>query len=151
MSNDLINLGISIALVSVEKNRPNHIEELNKALFERDDFSTIKVILYVDHVLDLGEVQDVVWRFTNNLDPKRDGCFVKSKDLNSISHVGFDGTRKTKELDNFQRDWPNVVCSDEATIKAIDEKWDKLGLGELIESPSIKHSKQLYGTGAIAN
>ena len=37
--------------------------------------------------------------------------------------MGFDGTRKTKEFDDFHRDWPNIIVADEETIKAVDEKW----------------------------
>ena len=61
-----------------------------------------------------------------------------------------DGTRKTRGYDDFDRDWPNIVVSDSNTIKEVDKKWDKLGLGTLIESPSLKYRKQLYKGGAIA-
>ncbi len=66
-----------------------------------------------------------------------------------ISHIGFDGTRKTREYDNFDREWPNIICSDEQTISAIDEKWNRLGLGNFISSPSLKYRKQLYSSGAV--
>ena len=45
--------------------------------------------------------------------------------------LGLDGTRKTKELDNFQRDWPNIIIADDATIRAVDEKWAQLGIGDI--------------------
>ncbi|NQY09211.1 MAG: menaquinone biosynthesis decarboxylase [Flavobacteriales bacterium] len=151
ISNELVDLGVSLVAISLKKNRPNHIEELNAALFADEAFTTIKAVIYIDEMLELDCMQDVIWRFANNLDPKRDGFVIKAKDDKSISHIGFDGTRKTKKYDNFQRDWPNVVCSDPTTIKAVDAKWDKLGLGEPIESPSIKYGKQMYGTGAIAD
>ena len=68
-----------------------------------------------------------------------------------INHnIAFDGTRKTKELDGFDRDWPNILASDEATIKRVDEIWEKLGLGKFISSPSLKYRKQLYKGGAVA-
>ncbi len=43
--------------------------------------------------------------------------------------MGFDGTRKTRALDNFQRDWPNIIVADEKTIRSVDEKWASLNLG----------------------
>jgi 4-hydroxy-3-polyprenylbenzoate decarboxylase len=150
ISNELVEKGISVVVIAVKKNRSKHVAELNAALFEEKDFSSIKVVIYVDEMLELDCMQDVVWRFANNLDPKRDAHLINAKSEDSISHIGFDGTRKTKEFDNFQRDWPNIVCSDEATVKLIDEKWDQLGLGDFIESPSTKYRKQLYGTDAIA-
>jgi 4-hydroxy-3-polyprenylbenzoate decarboxylase len=66
----------------------------------------------------------------------------------TFSCMGFDGTIKTKEFDNFQREWPNIIVSDDATIKAVDEKWNKLGLGEFIPSPSLKYKDQMYGEEA---
>lgn len=144
----LLKKGISMIFISVEKSRKNHIKELNEKLFQRTEFKNIKFIIYVEHTVDVNDIADVVWRFANNIDPKRDSYIVEAED-ESISHIGFDGTRKTKELDNFLRDWPNILCSDDATIKAVDEKWNKLGLGEFIKSPSLKYQKQLYGKGAV--
>ena len=63
--------------------------------------------------------------------------------------MGLDGTRKTKELDNFQRDWPNIIVADDATIRAVDEKWKELGIGDLIPSPSLKFRNQVYGGEAV--
>ena len=61
------------------------------------------------------------------------------------------GTIKTKELDNFQRDWPNIIVSDDLTIKAVDEKWNRLGLGEFLPSPSLKFKGQMYGEEAVVS
>ena len=63
--------------------------------------------------------------------------------------MGLDGTIKTKALDNFQRDWPNIIISDEATIRSVDAKWDKLGLGQFLPSPSLKFKGQIYGEEAV--
>ncbi len=62
----------------------------------------------------------------------------------------FDGTNKTKEFDDFYRDWPNIIVADDKTIKSIDEKWNSLGLGEFIPSPSLKFKDQMYGEEAVA-
>jgi 4-hydroxy-3-polyprenylbenzoate decarboxylase len=64
--------------------------------------------------------------------------------------MGLDGTRKTVEFDNFHRDWPNIIVADLSTIETIDAKWQSLGIGPLIESPSLKFRKQLYGEEAVA-
>ena len=65
--------------------------------------------------------------------------------------MGFDGTRKTKEHDNFQRDWPNIIVANDETIKSVDEKWNQLGLGNFIPSPSLKFKGQMYGEEAVVN
>ena len=55
------------------------------------------------------------------------------------------------EFDDFERDWPNIIVADEATIKSIDEKWDQLGLGAFISSPSLAYSSQMYGNEAVVS
>lgn len=149
VNDDLLKSGISLVFISVEKNRKNHVKELNKKLFELEEFKNIKAIIFLEHTLDISDVADAVWRFSNNLDPKRDHFVIAPEDENEVSHIGFDGTRKTKEFDGFTRDWPNILASDEATIKSVDEKWNKLNLGPFIPSPSLKYRKQLYKGGAV--
>ena len=69
--------------------------------------------------------------------------------MQPTSHLGLDGTRKTKEFDNFHRDWPNIIAANDATIKAVDAKWAQLEIGEFIKSPSLKYKNQLYKGGAV--
>ena len=142
INTSLLEKGISILIISVEKNKKNHFRELSEKLFQHEMFSEIKFVLFLDHTIDISSVADAVWRFTNNVDPKRDS-FVFG------NHLAMDGTRKTKELDGFERDWPNILCSYEKTIQRVDEIWDKLGLGKFIPSPSLKYREQLYKGGAI--
>ena len=149
INSNLLSEDISIVLISINKNRTNHIQEITDTLFQKEEFKYVKVILFVEGSVDVNEIADSVWRFTNNIDPKRDHYIFT--DNKKISHIAFDGTRKTKELDGFQRDWPNVLASDDTTIVRIDAIWDKLGLGALIPSPSLKYKKQMYGTGAVVS
>jgi 4-hydroxy-3-polyprenylbenzoate decarboxylase len=149
INSELIKSGISILIISIEKNRRNHIRELSRELFKNPKFNSIKIILFVEASVDISDIADSVWRFTNNVDPQRDHSYFE--DENGNMHVSFDGTRKTKQLDDFDREWPNILVADNATIAKIDSIWDTLGLGPLIKSPSLKHSAQLYGTGAVAN
>lgn len=142
INDSLLQKGISIAIISIEKNRKNHLRELSEKLFQHEMFSKIKIILFLDHTVNITSVADAVWRFTNNIDPKRDS-FVFG------NHIAMDGTRKTKELDGFDREWPNILCSDEKTIQRVDEIWDKFGLGKFIPSPSLKYREQLYYGGAV--
>jgi 4-hydroxy-3-polyprenylbenzoate decarboxylase len=149
INTSMFHMGINAVLISVKKNRPNHIRELNEQLLKEPIFHFVKFILYLEEVADVNDLKDAVWRFANNLDPRRDS-FVVHDSGNGISHIGLDGTRKTKAHDGFERDWPNILAMDEATMNAVDAKWDKLGLGAFIESPSRKYLKQLYPGGAVA-
>jgi 4-hydroxy-3-polyprenylbenzoate decarboxylase len=112
------------------------------------------MILYVEHTVDPNDLPTALWRFCNNLDPKRDHHLIKTiKQSNNqtgtyTACIGFDGTRKTKQFDDFNRNWPNIIVADDATISAVDNKWDQLGIGHFIPSPSLKFKAQLYGEDA---
>lgn len=144
----LLRLGIPLVFMAVKKDRKNHIRDLNEKVFALPELKGCKIIIYLDHTVDVSDIADAVWRFANNADPRRDHFFVEAAGPET-SHIGFDGTRKTKELDGFDRDWPNILASDEKTIARIDEIWGKLGLGAFIPSPSLKYRKQLYEGGAV--
>jgi 4-hydroxy-3-polyprenylbenzoate decarboxylase len=135
---------IPCLILAVRKNRPGHIRELHEALCNDESIKGIKMILYVEHTVDAEDLPVALWRGCNNLDPRRDHILTKGI-------LGLDGTRKTKELDNFQRDWPNIIVADEETIRAIDAKWDQLGLGPFLASPSLKFRDQLYGEEAVVS
>lgn len=132
---------IPVLFVAVEKNRPNHVRELHNQLCSSVGIEGIKMILYVEHTVNAEDIADVLWRFCNNLDPKRDHFYAGSG--NNI--LGLDGTRKTKKLDNFDRPWPNIIAADDQTIASVDKKWTEMGLGNLIISPSLRYKTQLYG------
>ena len=156
---------IPCLIISVKKNRPGHIKDLHEQICSLPDTIGIKMILYVEHTVDANDLPVALWRFCNNLDPKRDHHLFKRPTpafaeasagkpdsrlpTADSSCMGFDGTRKTKEFDNFQRDWPNIIVADDTTIRLVDEKWDQLGLGDFIPSPSLKFKDQMYGEEAV--
>lgn len=150
---------IPCIIISVKKNRPGHIKELHEQLCEMPELEGVKMVLYVEHTVDANDLPTALWRFCNNLDPKRDNHLYKrpTRNLQLTTHnlyyacMGFDGTRKTKEFDDFHRDWPNIIVADAVTIRAVDEKWKELGLGSFIASPSLKFKDQLYGEEAVVN
>jgi 4-hydroxy-3-polyprenylbenzoate decarboxylase len=148
INSDLVNKSIPILIMSIEKNKKGHIRELHAQLSKMVELNGIKIILYVEHTVNANDLPVALWRCCNNLDPKRDHIAGINSNMGCM---GFDGTRKTKEFDDFHRDWPNVIVADDATIKAVDEKWNKLGLGSLIPSPSLKYKEQLYGVEAVVS
>lgn len=142
VNDSLLALDISCIIISVKKNRRGHVKELHQHI--SSIAKGVKMILYVEDTVNADDLPVALWRFCNNVDPRRDSI------LNN-NCMGFDGTIKTRELDNFQRDWPNIIVADEATIRSVDTKWNNLGLGAFIPSPSLKFTDQLYGTEAVVN
>ena len=127
VNESLLQMGISVLFISVKKDRKNHIKELNENIFkmisrvssQMEEAISGLFVIYVEHTVDVSDIKDTMWRFANNFDPKRDSFMV-------TEGIGMDGTRKTKQYDNFDRPWPNIICADEETIKSVDEKWDKM-------------------------
>jgi 4-hydroxy-3-polyprenylbenzoate decarboxylase len=144
---------IPCLVISVEKNRKGHVRELHQQLCATGMIEGIKMILYVEHTVDANDLPVALWRFCNNLDPRRDSMLVQQPARQipgkTWACMGFDGTIKTAALDDFQRDWPNIIVADDNTIASVDEKWSQLGLGEFIPSPSLKFKDQMYGQEAV--
>jgi 4-hydroxy-3-polyprenylbenzoate decarboxylase len=148
----LLEKEIPCLIVSVSKSRKGQVRDLHRALSEKILADTgIKLILYIDESIDPANLPVALWRFYNNLDPKRDSfLFEGRKGEKLVVCMGLDGTTKTEALDDFHRDWPNIIVADDKTIEAVDKKWDQLGLGDLIPSPSLSFRDQLYGEEAVA-
>lgn len=149
----LLKIDIPCLIISVQKNRRRHIHDLHHQLCELPETANIKMILYVEHTVDANDLTTALWRFCNNLDPRRDHVLVQrhsQSDPGKYSGcMGFDGTIKTKAIDNFQRDWPNIIVAADDTIASVDAKWPELGIGAFIPSPSLKFKGQMYGEEAV--
>ena len=153
INTSLLQMDIPVIILSVEKNRRGHIRELHETICRSIEVEGIKMILYVEHSVDATDLPVALWRFCNNMDPKRDAILVQRPSIvgpgKNFSCMGLDGTRKTLHLDDFKRDWPNIIVADDETIKSVDEKWETLGLGTFLPSPSLKFKSQMYGEEAV--
>ncbi|MDP4268401.1 MAG: UbiD family decarboxylase, partial [Bacteroidota bacterium] len=132
---NLLSRDISIAVITIKKKSKFHIKEINNLLF-KNYFKNIKMIIYLDYKVE--DNGDIFWLTLNNIDTFRD-CYIVESDEYKISHIGIDATIKTKEIDGFEREWPEIIVTDNETIKLVDKKWDKYNLGKFIQSPSIKY------------
>jgi 4-hydroxy-3-polyprenylbenzoate decarboxylase len=148
VNTSLLQLNVPLVFASIVKNRPGQVMDAAQELLKDPAMHAVKVLIFMEANMEISGVADAVWRFSNNVDPRRDHIVVKDKE--GKSHIAFDGTRKTKEMDGFDRDWPNILAVDETTCRHIDELWPRLGLGEFIPSPSDKYRSQLYEGGAVA-
>jgi 4-hydroxy-3-polyprenylbenzoate decarboxylase len=115
-----------------------------------EEFDNVKIIVVVDHFVDVDDVETAVWIFANNIEPLRDCRIIKSTE-NLCSCLVIDGTTKTEEKDHFTRQWPDVVVADEETILRVDKKWTTYNIGEFIESPSRKFSYLSKSQTAVVN
>jgi 4-hydroxy-3-polyprenylbenzoate decarboxylase len=155
VNTSLLHQDIPCLIISLRKDRKGHVREMHQSITSLPEMEGVKMILYVEHTVDAHDIATSLWRFCNNLDPKRDSMPVQRPSMvqpgKTFACLGLDGTRKTREHDNFQRDWPNIIVADDATIASVDKKWDSLGVGPFIASPSLKFKGQLYGEEAVVN
>jgi len=132
----LIQQNIPVIAVSVDRLADEGVIEKVRDLFRTNDQGgTFRLILVVDHTVDITDWLMIVWQLLGNSDPQRDHLFVSDRS------VLFDGTIKAFRKGGFPRKWPNVVISDKETISEIDMKWKSLGIGEFINSPSDRYSR----------
>jgi 4-hydroxy-3-polyprenylbenzoate decarboxylase len=149
LNTSLLEQGISLIFITLKKSIPGQVKKVAKGISLMPEFSSVKVMIFLDDIIDIARVGDALWRFSNNTDVKRDHLLLTGEDCNSAEgKLILDGTRKTKDLDGFQRDWPNILISDDATVARIDEIWSQLGLGPFVPSPTLRYKPQYDGGGA---
>jgi 4-hydroxy-3-polyprenylbenzoate decarboxylase len=125
---------IPILIITVNRlEDPDIFEKIINMFRTNDPAGILSLILAVDHTIDPGDLQMVAWQILGNSDPLRDHLFI------SPTSVLIDGTIKSYRKGGFPRKWPNVVCSSIETINAIDQKWESLGMGPFLKSPSLKN------------
>jgi 4-hydroxy-3-polyprenylbenzoate decarboxylase len=135
-----MNLLKEVQTAVVGLNPGDHLAvEKSKEWFRKEDFKGIlRLILAVDHNTDVKDLFTIAWQVLGNSDPDRDIDYI------SDNIIFIDGTIKAFRKGGFTRKWPNIVLSSEETILNTDQKWDSLGIGPFIPSPSLKNSPLSY-------
>jgi len=136
-----------ILFISIKKEGKISVKEMAEVLYEQKLIENVKLLVCFDSEVIITDIPSSVWILTNNIDPKRDCSFFENDGRSTCMVV--DATRKTSEGDNFERDWPNIIISDEDTIKKIDLLWGKLNIGPLIESPSTYYKPLVPVNGSV--
>jgi 4-hydroxy-3-polyprenylbenzoate decarboxylase len=145
--NLLSDLSLPALLLTVNKNDSFNKAELIDSLVQLRGIHLFKAVLLFNNGADLNDLFMLTWLLGGNLEPGRDISILSLQDGSKVVLV--DATFKTLEHDHFHRDWPNIVTMDDQTIDTVDRKWQELGLGELIPSPSLKYKVLVHGAGAI--
>ncbi|MDR2652349.1 MAG: menaquinone biosynthesis decarboxylase [Prevotellaceae bacterium] len=113
-------------------------EFINRNKFDKNAINA-KITIVLDDFVDTKNIGQAVWLLGNNIDAVRDCLII---DGNLVVDACMKHKNHKSIFDNrdfiFNRRCPNIACSSAETIKIIDEKWEKLNLGEFISSPSEK-------------
>jgi 4-hydroxy-3-polyprenylbenzoate decarboxylase len=126
----------NLAILSIKKDYPAHARKIMHALWGLGQMMFTKILVIVDHDVNVHDLAEVTWVVGNNIDPKRDMVFVEGP-VDVLDHaapimgygskIGIDATRKWRS-EGFEREWPGAIVMDEKTKLYIDSIWEKLGI-----------------------
>src|SRR6266850_2227105 len=126
----------NLAIISIKKEYPAHARKVMHALWGLGQMMFTKILMVVDHDVNVQDLSEVTWVVGNHIDPKRDTIFVDGP-VDILDHaapvtgygtkIGIDATRKWHS-EGFARQWPDAIVMDEQTKQYVDSVWDKLGL-----------------------
>ena len=113
-----INTQRSVAYVALNKTQPHQAKKFIKAFFNVSEFSAINIVIVLEGHVKLDNDSIVMWKFFNNLDPKRDFYFEGDR-------LAIDVTQKLKQ-EGYKQNWPEEIEMSEEIKKRVDKKWNSL-------------------------
>lgn len=125
-------------LVSIRKSYPGQAQKVMHALWGLGMLSLSKAIVVVDEHVDVHDYEEVFFRVTANVDPKRD-VLVSEGPLDHLDHaperqfyggkLGIDATHKLPE--EGARPWPEEIVMSEEVRELVTRRWHEYGLDTL--------------------
>ena len=126
----------NLMIVAIRKSYPGQARKIMNAIWSLGQAMFTKVVLVVDHDVNVQDAREVVWKALCAIDPERDIQFVLGP-VDTLDHaarrqdfgskMGIDATRKWPE-EGFQGRWPDEIKMDSATRGRVDAIWHQLRL-----------------------
>ncbi|MFQ5449221.1 MAG: menaquinone biosynthesis decarboxylase [Nitrospinaceae bacterium] len=107
-----------VMFITLEKTRPHQAREFLSTFLKDPEFSGVSIVIVLEGHVDLDNYSTVLWKFFNNLDPKRDFHFVDGR-------LGIDVSRKMPE-EGYGQNWPDEIIMSEEIKNRVNEKWDRM-------------------------
>ena len=127
----------NLMIVSIRKSYAGHARKVMSGIWALGQAMFTKCIVVVDEDCDVQDLNEVVLRTANNIDPERDIQFTLGP-VDSLDHasrlpnfgskMGIDATRKWA-AEGFTRQWPPMLKQDAAVRAKVDGIWAKLKIG----------------------
>jgi len=124
----------NLMIVSIKKSFPGHARKVMNAIWSLGQAMFTKVIVVVDHDVNVQDSREVVWKALCAIDPERDIQFVLGP-VDTLDHaarlqdfgskMGIDATRKWKE-EGYAGRWPDEIKMDAATKARVESVWKHL-------------------------
>jgi 4-hydroxy-3-polyprenylbenzoate decarboxylase len=126
----------NLMVVAIRKSYPGHARKVMNAIWSLGQAMFTKVIVVVDHDVNVHDYREVVWKALCAIDPERDVQFTFGP-VDTLDHaarmqdfgskMGVDATRKWA-TEGFARPWPDEMLMDAQTKSRVEEMWKKLGI-----------------------
>src|ERR1700722_8505183 len=126
----------NLMIVAIRKSYPGHARKIMNGIWSLGQAMFTKVIVVVDHDVDVHNYSEVVWKALCAIDPERDVQFNlgpadtldhASRIQDFGSKMGIDATRKWAS-EGFARPWPDEILMDAGTKARIESLWKSFGL-----------------------
>ncbi len=126
-----------LAIASIKKRYPGQAKKVMMGLWGMGQLALTKIIIIVDHDVNVHDMNEVIWAITTRADAARDTIIIDntptdtldpaSSRVNLGSKLGIDATQKTKD-EGFEREIQEQVMVDDNTKEKVDSKWSSYGL-----------------------
>ena len=127
----------NLMIVAIRKSYPGQARKIMNAIWSLGQAMFTKVLVVVDHDVNVKSFREVVWKALCAIDPERDVQMMLGP-VDTLDHaariqdfgskMGIDATRKWAS-EGFSRPWPDEIVMDHKTKAKIDALWGSLGLG----------------------
>ena len=124
----------NLMIVAIKKSYPGQARKIMNAIWSLGQAMFTKVVVVVDHDVNVQDSREVVWKALCAIDPERDIQFVLGP-VDTLDHaarrqdfgskMGIDATRKWPEEGYYGR-WPDEIKMDSATKNRVERIWETL-------------------------
>ncbi len=127
----------NLVLVSIRKEYPGHVQKTVSGMWGLGLMSLARAIAVFDHDVNIHDPSEIVWRLSNNVDPRRDIFFadgpiddldVSSPTARVGSKIGIDATRKSGSGEMGERRWMPDITMDSDVIDLVTRRWNEYGI-----------------------
>jgi 4-hydroxy-3-polyprenylbenzoate decarboxylase len=126
-----------LAIASIKKRYPGQAKKVMMGLWGMGQLALTKIVIIVDHDVNVHDMNEVIWAITTRTDAARDTIIINNTPTDTLdpasprvnlgSKLGIDATQKTIE-EGFEREIQEQVKVDEGTKEKVDSKWSSYGL-----------------------
>jgi len=126
-----------LLIVSIKKRYPGQAKKVMLGLWGIGQIMLTKMIIVVDHDVNVHDMNEIIWTVTTRTDPAHDIIILDNVPTDTLdptsprtnlgSKLGIDATQKTRE-EGYQREIQELVKSDDETKKLVDSKWSGYGI-----------------------